>query len=180
MKDDVEQQATGFPTGHLSDAKIQELNEIRKKIKSRARRTVDPYGSGFDAVMRTDDGGFIKKKPEVEERYREKIKSRARRTVDPLGTGFDAFMQSSDDGGFFNTDEEDLRDWLDWAERFTTILSLVSQRVSLAIASAGFAIAGANMVGTDRGGSLGLASLAVAGVFGVWYAAVTASGAKRR
>ena len=139
MNDDrVKQRSAGFPKGTLSDAKVQELNEIREAIMSRARRTVDPNGTGFDAVM------------------------------------------MSDDSSFFNTDEDDPRDWLEWGERFLSIVSLVSQRVSLAIASAGFAIAGATMIGTERGGSLGLVSMAVAGVFGAWFAAVTAMGARRR
>ena len=139
MKDNrVKQRTANFPKGNLSDSQIQELNEIREAIMSRARRTVDPDGTGFDAFM------------------------------------------LSDDGSFFNTDDGDPLDWLDWGERFISTISLVSQRVSLAIASAGFAIAGATIVGTERGGSLGLASMAVAGVFGVWFAAVTAMGVRKR
>jgi hypothetical protein len=124
----------GFPTGNLSEAKIEELNKIREAILANARRKVDPEGRGFDAQM----------------------------------------MASSDDGGFFPSTD----DWFDWRDRFINVLSLVSQRVSLAVLSAGFAIAGANMVGTERAGSWGQASLAVAGVFAAWSVVANLMGPK--
>jgi hypothetical protein len=105
--------------------------------------------------------------------------AKTRTTIDPDGTGFDAMMQGSDDGGFFGfTEEQQFHEWLDWAERFINIISLVSQRVSLAVASAGFAIAGATMVGTERAAGLGQVSLVVAVAFAVWFAAANIREAK--
>ncbi len=76
---------------------------------------------------------------------------------------------ATDDGGFFGvTEEEQFRDWLDWAESFVVAILLASQRVSLAIAAAGFAIAGSIMV--EKAPMLGYLSIAAAGVFGVWIA----------
>jgi hypothetical protein len=73
----------------------------------------------------------------------------------------------TDDGTFFGTtDEEELRDWLDWGERFVRAFLLASQRISLAIAAGGFAIAGSNLI--DKSPRLGQVSLGAAGVFGVW------------
>lgn len=127
-QDRANRKAAGFPTEGLSDSKIEELNRIREAIMERARQTVDPEGTGFDAVM-----------------------------------------MASDDGSFFNTDEEDPRDWMNW---LINVISLASQRVSLAVASAGFAIAGSVMAGNDRTAGWGQAGLAVAVIFAVWLVAV--------
>jgi len=85
---------------------------------------------------------------------------------------------ATDDGDFFGvTEEEQFRDWLDWAERLIDVISLASQRVSLAIAAGGFAAAGAYMVG--RSPMLGQASLGAAGVFGVWLLVASARSAAK-
>ena len=79
---------------------------------------------------------------------------------------------TTDDGSFFGvTEEEQFRDWLDWADRFVSAVLLASQRVSLAIAAAGFAIAGANMI--EKAPTLGYLSMGAAAVFGVWIAIAT-------
>jgi hypothetical protein len=48
------------------------------------------------------------------------------------------------------------------------VILLASQRVGLAIAAAGFALAGANMI--EKAPMLGQVSMGAAGVFGVWLA----------
>jgi hypothetical protein len=74
---------------------------------------------------------------------------------------------ATDDGSFFGvTEEQQFKDWLDWAESFVAAVLLASQRVSLAIAGVGFAIAGSNMI--EKAPILGYASLGFAGVFAVW------------
>ena len=76
---------------------------------------------------------------------------------------------TTDDGSFFGvTEEQQFNDWLDWAERFVSAVLLASQRVSLAIAAGGFAIAGSNMI--EKAPILGYLSMGAAGVFGVWIA----------
>jgi len=85
----------------------------------------------------------------------------------------------TDDGTFFGTtDEEELRDWLDWAERFVFAILLAAQRIGLAVAAGGFAIAGANMI--DKTPRLGQVSLGVAAVFAVWFAVASISGVRAR
>ena len=80
---------------------------------------------------------------------------------------------TTDDGSFFGTTEDqEFRDWLDWAERFVSAVLLASQRVGLAIAAGGFAIAGSSMI--DKAPTLGYLSLGAAGVFGVWIAVASA------
>jgi hypothetical protein len=86
---------------------------------------------------------------------------------------------ATDDGSFFGvTEEQQFLDWLDWGERFVSVIALASQRVSLAIAAGGFAIAGSNMV--EKAPALGYASLAAASVFGIWIAAVSVMGVGAR
>lgn len=77
------------------------------------------------------------------------------------------------DDFFGTTDEEDLRDWLDWAERLVSALLLVAQRISLAVAAGGLAIAGATMI--DRAPRLGQVSLGAAAVFTVWFVVASVS-----
>jgi hypothetical protein len=85
---------------------------------------------------------------------------------------------TTDDGSFFGiTEEEQFRDWLDWADRLVSAMLLASQRVSLAIAAGGFAMAGANMI--EKAPMLGYLSLGVAGVFGLWIAVASARGVSR-
>ena len=80
----------------------------------------------------------------------------------------------TDDGTFFGTtDDDDVRDWLDWGERFIYALLLAAQRISLAVAAGGFAIAGANMI--DKTPRLGQVSLGAAAVFAVWFAVASIS-----
>jgi hypothetical protein len=75
---------------------------------------------------------------------------------------------ATDDGDFFGeTEEEQFADWLHWAERLVEAILLMSQRVSLAIAAGGFAIAGSHMI--DKAPMLGQVSLGAAGLFGVWF-----------
>jgi len=84
---------------------------------------------------------------------------------------------ATDDGGFFgSTEEEQFGDWLDWAERFMSAILLASQRVSLAIAAGGFAIAGSNMI--EKAPLLGQLSIGAAGVFGVWIAVASVRSVK--
>lgn len=84
----------------------------------------------------------------------------------------------TDDGFFGTTDDEDLRDWLDWGERFIWAFLLASQRIGLAVVAGGFAIAGASMI--DRAPRLGQVSLGIAAVFAVWVAAASLQGARAR
>jgi len=85
----------------------------------------------------------------------------------------------TDDGDFFGvTEEEQFRDWLDWAERLVDVIALASQRLGLAIAAGGFAVAGAQMVG--KVAMLGEASLVAAGVFGVWVLVASARSVAKR
>ncbi len=86
---------------------------------------------------------------------------------------------ATDDGSFFGaTEEQQFLDWLDWGDRFVSVIALASQRVSLAIAAGGFAIAGSNMI--ERTPTLGYASMAAAGVFGVWIAVASVMGVGAR
>ncbi len=86
---------------------------------------------------------------------------------------------ATDDGSFFGvTEEQQFLDWLDWGERFVSVISLASQRVSLAIAAGGFAIAGSNMI--EKVPMLGYVSMGAAGVFGVWLAVASAMGVGAR
>ena len=84
----------------------------------------------------------------------------------------------TDDGFFGTTDEEDIRDWLDWGERFVSALLLASQRISLAIAAGGFAIAGASIF--DKSPRLGQLSMGAAAVFGVWIVVASLQGVRAR
>lgn len=87
----------------------------------------------------------------------------------------------TDDSSFFGpTEEQGFLDWLDWGDRFLSVILLVSQRVSLAVAASGFAVAGANLVGNERTVGMGQLSLGVAGVFAVWFAAVNIAGVRAR
>ena len=84
-------------------------------------------------------------------------------------------MPPTDDGGFFGpTDEQNILDWLDWGQRLVSGILLASQRVSLAIAASGFAIAGANVI--DKSPMLGQVSMGAAAVFGVWLALASLKG----
>lgn len=84
---------------------------------------------------------------------------------------------ATDDGSFF-TDEQEFGDWLDWGERLVSAILLASQRLSLAIAAPGFAIAGAIMI--DKAPMLGRLSLGVAVVFVVWAVVANAMGVRTR
>jgi hypothetical protein len=121
-------------------------------------------------------------KEKIEEIYeiRKALQERARQKVDPAGIGLDAVMMATDDGDFFGvTEEAQFQDWLDWAQQVVSVISLVSQRIGLAIASAGFAIAGSTMVSNERSLGLGQASLAVSAVFAVWFALANVMRVKR-
>ena len=84
-------------------------------------------------------------------------------------------MPPTDDGGFFGpTDDQNILDWLDWGQRLVSAILLASQRVSLALAASGFAIAGANVM--DKSPMLGQLSMGAAGVFGVWIAVASLKG----
>jgi hypothetical protein len=109
---------------------------------------------------------------------RKEIIANARRTVDPDQTGFDAVMMSDDSNFFDSTDDPAFRDWLDWAERMISMVSIVSQRVSLAIASAGFAMAGATLAGSERTAGLGQVSMTVAGIFAIWFTVANIRGSR--
>jgi len=86
---------------------------------------------------------------------------------------------TTDDGNFFGiTEEEQFKDWLDWADRLVAVISLSSQRVSLAIAAGGFAIAGANLI--DKAPMLGQVSIGVAFVFAIWIAIASMKGVAAR
>jgi hypothetical protein len=112
-------------------------------------------------------------KERIEEIYeiRRAIKEGARQKVDPEGTGFDPVMMGTDDGDFFGvTEEAQFQDWLDWAQQLVNVISLVSQRIGLAIVSVGFAIVGSTLVSSERSLSLGQVSLGISAVFTVWFA----------
>lgn len=84
---------------------------------------------------------------------------------------------TTDDSEFFGpTEEEQFGDWLHWAEQLVNTILLASQRTGLAIAAAGFAIAGANMMHYAR--TLGVVSLVVAAVFGLWAGLASAKGVR--
>jgi hypothetical protein len=86
---------------------------------------------------------------------------------------------TDDDSDFFGiTEEEQFRDWLDWGEQLVAVISLASQRLGLAIAAGGFAVAGANMI--EKAPMLGQVSLGVAGVFGIWLAVASLRGVAAR
>lgn len=88
-------------------------------------------------------------------------------------------MPPTDDGSIFGTtDEEQYLDWLHWGERFVYAILLASQRIGLAIAAAGFAIASANIY--DKSPALGQVSMGIAIVFGVWIAAASLKGVAAR
>ena len=80
---------------------------------------------------------------------------------------------ATDDGSFFGvTEEQQFLDWLDWGERLVSAISLASQRISLAIAAGGFAMAGASMI--EKAPMLGQVSMGAAGLFGVWLLVASA------
>jgi hypothetical protein len=106
------------------------------------------------------------------DRIREAIVENARRTVDPDGTGFD--MRMSDDGSFFGTDDP----LADWRDRLLDDILIASRRVSLAVLSAGFAIAGAAMVGGATTAGFGQISLGASGVFAIWATAANLFGSR--
>lgn len=74
----------------------------------------------------------------------------------------------TDETEFFGHTDDDYRDWWDWAELLVAVISLASQRLGLAIAAGGFAIAGSNMIEKDP--MLGRVSLGVAGLFAIGFA----------
>jgi hypothetical protein len=83
----------------------------------------------------------------------------------------------SDDSSFFGiTEERQFLDWLDWGERFISVISIASQRISLAVAAGGFAVAGANII--DKAPMWGNVSMGVAAVFAVWFGVANVAGAK--
>ena len=83
----------------------------------------------------------------------------------------------TDDGSFFGeTEEQQFADWLHWAEQFVSAILLASQRVSLAIAAGGFAIAGSIII--EKAPILGQLSMGAAGLFGVWIAVASLQGVK--
>lgn len=71
---------------------------------------------------------------------------------------------STDDGSFFPQQGDDF-------DRYIDVISVASRRVSLAVLSAGFAYAGASMVGAETTSLYGRVSLGLAVLFGVWTAA---------
>jgi hypothetical protein len=83
---------------------------------------------------------------------------------------------ATDDGGFLPTDD---LDWFDWLDRFIIVFQLASQRISLALAAGGFAIAGSNLLVNQRTTGLGWISLGIAGVFVVWFVSVNLAGGFR-
>jgi len=86
---------------------------------------------------------------------------------------------ATDDGSFFGvTEEEQFGEWLHWAEDLISAILLASQRIGLAIAAGGFAVAGSNLI--DRAPGFAYASLALAGVFGVWFAVGNLQSVKSR
>jgi hypothetical protein len=110
------------------------------------------------------------------DQVREKIMADAQRTVDPEGKGFDATMMGSDDGSFGVFTDESA--WDDWRDRITDLASIASRRVSMSVLSAGFAMSGSNMLGTEANTGYGLGCFAMSGLFTIW--AVTANLAKPR
>jgi hypothetical protein len=75
---------------------------------------------------------------------------------------------TTDDDDFFGHTDDVERDWWDWVELLSAVILLASQRLGLAIAAGGFAIAGSNMI--EKAPMLGQVSLGVAGVFAIWVA----------
>ncbi|HYT73898.1 MAG TPA: hypothetical protein VEL79_04035 [Vicinamibacterales bacterium] len=71
----------------------------------------------------------------------------------------------TDDGSFFPKGDD--------FDRFIDVISLVSRRVSLAILSAGFAVAGASMVGANAESLYGRVGLGLSVLFGAWAAAAS-------
>jgi hypothetical protein len=106
------------------------------------------------------------------DRLRETIVEKARRTVDPEATGFD--MKASDDGGFFPTGD----DFDDWRDRYLEVILVASRRISLAVLSLGFAIAGASLMNGNNTSGYGQISLAAAGIFAIWTAAANIFGSR--
>jgi len=130
---------------------------------------------GTERGIRAPTGNLADEKLDELARVRHAIVANARRTVDPDGTGFDATMQSSDDGSFFFTD-----DWfVAWGDRVINVLSVITQRISLAVLSAGFAIAGANMINTAPSVGYGRASLVASGLLGGWVVVAGLLGTRR-
>jgi hypothetical protein len=80
-------------------------------------------------------------------------------------------MATSDDGSFFSTD-----DYVSWRDRLNEVILVASRRISLAILSIGFAIAGANLMGQADTSGYGLTSLIASGAFGIWAAAANLFG----
>ena len=75
----------------------------------------------------------------------------------------ESFM-GTDDGSFLPVREEDI-------DRFIDVISLSSRRVSLAVMSAGFALAGASMVAANNASLYGRVGLGLAVLLGGWAAA---------
>jgi len=138
-----------------------------KPFKLVSRKSLSPYGTLSEEQ--------VKKIYAI----RDEIMRQARLKVDPNQTGFDAQMQGTGDGDFFGvTEEQQFEDWLDWAENFLNVISRVSQRVSLAVVTGAFAIAGSIMAGSPRTETAGFAALGLAGAFAVWFAVSVVSGIK--
>src|SRR5262245_54398783 len=108
------------------------------------------------------------------DRVREAMFEKARRTVDPEGTGFD--LTASDDSSFFSLTDGD--PFADWRDRMIDVISIASRRVSLAILSVGFAIAGAWIVSAGVNSRYGSASLIASGVFAIWGAGANVFGSR--
>ncbi len=70
---------------------------------------------------------------------------------------------ATDDGSFFPQGDD--------FDRYIDVISLVSRRVSLAVLSAGFAVAGASLVGANTASLYGRVGLGLAVLLGAWAVA---------
>jgi hypothetical protein len=63
-----------FPSDRLSEADFERLDRVRAEIVDRARRTVDPEGTGLDVMMMaSDDGSFFGPTEDMLEDWRDRI-----------------------------------------------------------------------------------------------------------
>ena|SRR5215216_3358213 len=63
-----------FPTARLSEADFQRLDRVREGILEKARRTVDPEGTGLDMMMQgSDDGSFFGSTEDMFDDWRDRM-----------------------------------------------------------------------------------------------------------
>src|ERR1700693_5675423 len=80
---------------------------------------------------------------------KEAILARARHTVDAQNTGFNPIMMATNGNGSDTQDGE--FDWWTWSEEVISLISQISQQVSLGILTAGTAVASAGLFSSQLG-----------------------------